>query len=62
MMTLLVGGEAEESNLKDLGPEEVVDFLTQEFARSKERRTPEHSSQVRKEMDAAGVVRPAPGT
>ena len=62
LITLLVGGEAEESNLKDLGPEEVVDFLTQEFARSKERRTPEHSSQVRKEMDAAGVVRPAPGT
>ena len=62
LMTIVSGTGDTSIGLKELDPEGVVDFFMREFAASKARRTPEHSSQVRKEMAAAGIVRPAPGT
>ena len=59
MMTLICG--TEESNLKDLGPEEVVDHLVQEITEAKARRDSGTSLPL-PDGEEEGLWIPVPGT
>ena len=47
---------------KEFDPEELIDYLVEQLNGAKARATPEYSAQIRKDMDARGIVKPAPGT
>ena len=55
----MLSGTAE---AQEMDPEEVIDYLVEQLDGARARASPEHSAQIQKDMDAAGIVKPAPGT
>ena len=55
----MLSGTAE---AQEMDPEEVIDYLVEQLDGARARASPEHSAQIQKDMDAAGIARPAPGT
>jgi hypothetical protein len=51
------------ADAQEMDPEQLVDYLVEQLNGARARRaTPGHIAQIQKDIEAAGIVRPAPGT